>query len=272
MKVRSRRLLEILTVVSAALIVMLIFPRNDRSLAAEETVSREFTVEFTDISVEETGRIFMSREKTAAMRKDGSKAERVVSWRTDGSGMNKIKEYENLTIWDRQRDRIFFLYPMVESKSTMALNEPTIRNPRPTPPACVDQEAPLNESTVSADEIAGFPVVRLEANFEHNAGPRNVVTQWRAPGLDCMPLRTISTLVDVDGKVKSRKTVEAISVRLGEPDPTMFEVDSSYTERIPSEIYRMESERQGKEVCAECGTEQFLDNADQRYHQKKGGQ
>lgn len=78
-------------------------------------------------------------------------------------------------------------------------------------------------------------------------------------------------MTDKDGVVVSRSKKEVVSVTLGPPDPELFEVPADYVERTPSEVYRLDAERAGRAICEECGTNQFLQNADLKYHARRNG-
>ena len=82
-------------------------------------------------------------------------------------------------------------------------------------------------------------------------GQSIMVEEWLAPGLDCLPLRVSATLQDSNGSVIGRDVEDVSSVRLGEPDGSLFEVPSQLTERSPSQVMAAEKAARG-EACEGC--------------------
>jgi hypothetical protein len=76
-------------------------------------------------------------------------------------------------------------------------------------------------------KVLGFDVVHLRGE---PPGAGFYVDRWSAPALNCFVIR--EELASSEYK-QVRSTV---SVHLGEPDPSLFEVPGNYVERSPSEI------------------------------------
>lgn len=230
--------------------------------AADDRAPVALTVELRRSLLDDAGRIAFVREERIAVRKDGARAEEVVMWEDGPEGNTRSKEFESRTVWDVANGRRVSIFPMLGSKTTASLP--------PSPPAaagsdCSREGEPFSLAKPEAGEILGYPVVELSFAREQAEGSVMQVREWRAPALDCFPLRRTGVFKAPDGAVKGRNRREAESVALGSPDLALFEIPEDYVERTPSEIYRMDRRRAGKTVCRECGTETVLRNADVRY-------
>ncbi|MGH9682981.1 MAG: hypothetical protein ACRD4S_05155 [Candidatus Acidiferrales bacterium] len=97
------------------------------------------------------------------------------------------------------------------------------------------------ETLVGQEQIQGFlaDVVKLKpvGNAE--------MTVWLAPELGCAALETRSSDRQPDGTVKPAGETDLVSVTMGEPDRSLFEVPSNYASVMPSEAMRKSIEHSG---------------------------
>jgi hypothetical protein len=142
--------------------------------------------------------------------------------------------YYTLLITDVRTGRHTVVDPLTESKTTYPSK------------AMIDQFhlKPANSCPgQSGGEILGFPVV-LE-NKSVTFPDRNLtIKYWRAPALNCLPLREEHRLSHANGK-GSFEVLTAIKVTLGEPPTWMFEIPAAYTERTPSQVFAESAKRLG---------------------------
>ena len=93
---------------------------------------------------------------------------------------------------------------------------------------------------VETGTVLGHPVVALR--LPH---PKNVVTTWVAPDLSCEKLQTRIESLQPDGSYKVSGETRALNLIIGEPDPALFELPSTYVSVKPSELMRREFDRIG---------------------------
>lgn len=70
-------------------------------------------------------------------------------------------------------------------------------------------------------------------------------TDWRAPGLGCQNLAYKVEDQNPDGSWRLRTEGRLVKLKLGEPDPKLFDEGADYTEAKASEVYRKILEMQG---------------------------
>jgi len=150
---------------------------------------------------------------------DGRKIARVV---TRGNTKQHL-------IWDKSNQKSV----MVDSETKMLVNEPF-------------QDIGLELSAGNICEgtpdgkIEGFDVNRFNhPTGKSPSGGNNTVVTWAAPKLGCYILRKEETETDMDGKVAMTFVHTLSNIKIGEPDPTYFDISlpEGYTEG-KSEDYR----------------------------------
>jgi hypothetical protein len=106
---------------------------------------------------------------------------------------------------------------------------------------CADPNPPpgvVAPQTVRWDKVLGYDVKLLERDLlaPGPGGKKISVESWRAPALNCYPLREKLFLGDGNEKIVTHVR-EVISVMPGEPDATLFQIPAGWTERSPSQVY-----------------------------------
>jgi hypothetical protein len=71
------------------------------------------------------------------------------------------------------------------------------------------------------------------------------VTRWRAPELGCETLQYRGEEKGPDGSMKLVTEMKAVTLRIEEPDPGLFDVPAEYAELQPSECLRRQTARLG---------------------------
>ena len=100
-------------------------------------------------------------------------------------------------------------------------------------------------------------------------------TDWRAPDLDCVVLRSVEDRRESNGKITGHFEIQATKVTLGTPDPRLFELPDDYLERSPSQMHAELTQNRDMDPVAAypVGTNERLAREDQRYfanHQSVG--
>jgi hypothetical protein len=137
---------------------------------------------------------------------------------------------------------------------------------------------PLVDQAVSAYAVRGMaqcagtltsPIlgyaVALEEEAQTGAGNDEVkVRSWRAPQLDCTPLRR-EIIILKGGTEVQRITRTVLTVTEGEPDKSLFEIPQGYVERQPSEAMAEAARRYPNDPdwrCPNCSqTQRHKDEA-----------
>jgi len=81
-------------------------------------------------------------------------------------------------------------------------------------------------------DILGYKTVH-ESTRSSKSGVSH--ERWLAVNLNCIPLRQISYSNAGDASAPHNE-ISVVSINIGEPDPTLFEPPSNFTERSPSQV------------------------------------
>jgi hypothetical protein len=163
--------------------------------------------------------------RTFAVLSDGSTVE--LFHRPDPSGSGKTLYIRKII--DVQGKRKVVVDPFSESKTTYPLQD-----------KAVAFHAAKAMSTCDGSQDGaqlGYPVTRMEETLgPESTGPlidKIAVRAWLPLNLNCMPIRRESVFFK-GGKELQHNVDSFVSISEGEPDPSLFEVPTSYVERAPS--------------------------------------
>lgn len=99
------------------------------------------------------------------------------------------------------------------------------------------------------DRILGYATMMEDENRSVEAPVTAAATSrirvWRAPDLNCLPLREEHWWIDSSNKETLSMVVTATIVMPGEPATWMFDIPADYTERSPGEVFRQNSITRG---------------------------
>lgn len=149
--------------------------------------------------------------------------------------------------------------PVTQSKTTYHMS----------PKAILEHEdfrqGACEKSGEEVEEIAGLEARKFRQEISQgNArlGPvwKTVVERWLAPALNCEPLRVDSHMVSPDGTLRGRTVDEVISVTLGEPNQSLFEVPE-YPEKSPSQVMAEYDRIHGRNECETCARSRSAQDA-----------
>lgn len=161
-------------------------------------------------------------EAVFAQRSDGSS---VLLQKTAGPGVPSGTR----RILDVQKKRVVSVDPRTESISTFHYSDDELDHARNPPLSCEQHGKPLAQDHQPQMKMEGLDVVRFSGKMSSTENP---VVRWMAPALNCFVLQEEGTIVA--DQFRFRRTTASLSI--GEPDPLLFEVPDSYTERSPSEV------------------------------------
>jgi hypothetical protein len=122
------------------------------------------------------------------------------------------------------------------------------------------------EPDAERKRIMGYEAVRFQHHSDLPDGQVVRNEQWRAPALGCLALRETASLGLPLGPT-AQNVHEVVSVLEAEPPASLFEVSSSYADRVPSEVDRLFRKLfPGHGIFADGGARD-----DEIYHKKKNG-
>jgi len=86
------------------------------------------------------------------------------------------------------------------------------------------------------DRLLGYEVLRVVEDIGR-PGRGKRLESWRAPELNCFPLRETVTLIQPDGSQFVTNVRETTAVVVGQPQPLLFFITPHYAERSPSQVF-----------------------------------
>lgn len=220
-----------LFIVGLALASISVFAWRQRPLtAAAQTVSpiKPLTATYSIATYGPNG-LVDSETRGYALRSDAASV--VLMYRpspTDGSKLVSINVVTDLI--GRRSVRVM---PFITSKVTYAMTQAQVSHEK--------AKASARCAGEPADPVLGYAVVKarevISSSASNQLGPefdRIQFDRWRAPGLNCLALRTEVTL-SKDNKVLQRRVETYIEIREGDPDSALFRIPDDYVERTPTD-------------------------------------
>jgi hypothetical protein len=119
------------------------------------------------------------------------------------------------------------------------------------------------ETSLGNEIIMGQETVGVVWPGSHGSDKR--VSEWRATNLNCQSLRVRIDDKLPDGSFKLHNDISAVSLVLGEPDPSLFNIPQDYAELKPSEFLHREADRLNMPVDKRTGLEKEADRTDAEY-------
>jgi len=190
------------------------FGSNSRALAQATMQPVPFTAEVLERRLDATGTEKYRETSLSAMRGDGTTIRIIHRTFPDG------KTYEFKTIIDVVHSTRIVLDQATESRTTYPLSNRSVQLLVNSTAYCG-----LNLDTERMT-TAGYEALRQD-----NSTKKLTAVRWLAPALNCFPLK------ETTQSATSTNSREVTSVRLGEPDATLFVIPDNYTERTPSQVF-----------------------------------
>ena len=242
----------------------IVFRLTIDSLSAPRTSDRvPFTITQAHITYSPSGNWpALRREIVLAVRGNGSFSQRTKNLSPAGTARSDRREVYNVAA-----GTITAVDPLTQSKTTAFLPESSKDSlATPIDTTCGDRLRSGSTIERNGGILLGYKVVRTTENSHLPDGGTATTVALRAPELNCFPLREEVTFVAPDGTITVNLR-EVQSVVTGEPDPELFDVPASYTERSPSDVVSETARLKGV-PCSDCGRD-FLIRADQKYQQNR---
>jgi len=198
----------------------------------------------------------------SAGKKDGAPLRCVTAFRSDGSLVRMAWVFmpdghmtADRRIFDvatRKETRVF---EGTESKNTRPMSDITRHALMSHTQVCSGESGPYSFEVVGHARMLGYDVIHLKRDSPLVKGGSEVqhTEKWVAPELDCYSLYTKG-----QGSADHAGIDEVISVVHGEPDPALFEVPATYTERSMVEVAREFARRYpGHHIMTEARAKRF---------------
>lgn len=200
---------------------------------------------------------------THAIRSDGSEV--VIERHVDAKSNTVTGTLKKLSFAD---GRMVWLNPDNELKSSFNLGHvANIRMPRRDPRSgCrlgLDGETPETAVPVFSEDVVG-KIAAVKATSQH--GELNL-TQWFSPLHGCEMIKQV-VVFEKSGGVSQQ---DVLSVSVGEPDPSLFEIPATAIEAKPSAMMAGKAcKTVGKSKATVEGPTQIADPALERLYAQKG--
>lgn len=187
-----------------------------------EPARTEFTAIIRTQQFNASSKLMLTDVVAVALRGDGSRAEKRI--------VRNDNPMEVRTVIDTNAAKKTVLDVLTESKTTYNVTPVEVIAYRHKPTSCTVGNQQSEMST-----MLGHEVVKVVTS-EIPGQPSSRKVQWRAPELNCLPLRTQAREVLADGTLGSYSIEEVTSLSLGAPDKSMFEIPPNFQERSPSSV------------------------------------
>lgn len=198
--------------------------------------------------------------------------QRTYAVRSDGSDVRAVDRY---IIRRDQWSRFRFINDIAAMKmvSVDLFTESTTTYPMDARGAQLQREKVGTACAGGAgerDRILGYEVFREMSTTKGPKGETAELEMWKAPKLNCYPLRVTTRLKTAKGELEAENVQEVIAVVPGEPDPMLFFVPPHYRERTPAEVIsETQRRRGGPSACPECESD-VAKHWDAVYQQRSG--
>lgn len=203
--------------------------------AAQEVRVIPFTLKLEgyDYQFWPEGRLYL--RKTVARRSDGAIVDAAITGVSDKSiDMRKVALVDGEVFTVANKSFAYAKWPSI-SDEQMAASKERLRHP---PNDCIFTQ---KQKVVGHATILGRQVIVISNSVA--AGERTLIS--RAPDLACEALEVRIEQQQADGSWTLKSETKAVSLTLAEPDPSLFEVPSTYTSMKPSDMMRKEYARIG---------------------------
>jgi hypothetical protein len=187
--------------------------------ASTNTAPVAFTAEFVIKDYDAANRELRSVQEVIAQRGDGS----IVRLR------KRIDNREAGTkrMYDTSKRQSISVDPLTQSLLTYDLSPQEIEYLSAPGSDCRKRNPYLEPVNEPPAKVLGFEVVHLRGK---PPGAEFHLDRWSAPALNCFIIR------EELASSEHRQVRSTVSVELGEPEPSLFDVPANFVERSPSEI------------------------------------
>ena len=208
-------------------------PLTIKYLAAQAIKTTPFTLKMEgyDYQFWPNGKRFLNL--TVARRSDGSLAETSVNGFSKQVYMRKVTLADGDVFTIADKASVYVKWPLPAAEQ-IAADEERLRH---LPHNCLSLP---DEKIAGQGVILGHAVIALARQIADEK-----TTIWRAPDLACQALEVRTETLQPDGSYKLKAETKAVSLIVGEPDTSLFEVPATYSSEKPSDLLWKEYERIG---------------------------
>lgn len=233
-KVAQLAAVSIVTVIASSVLVRLI--------RADSTRPKAFTIHYVETMVSRPPLDSYYSQKT-----DGSK---VISRMMQ---FPDRKSYLQKTVFDVQAGTKGVVDEATQSKTTYRLSKSAITDLTKAPNTCT------SDAAAQRGTILGHTVVRTQSEIP--SSNHRIVEDWHAPISGVSYYGEVVSGIGADGNPTELVRKEAVSVAIGDPDATLFEVPD-WAERSPSDVMAEYSRRYNRPLPPPEG----MVSQDRAYH------
>lgn len=151
---------------------------------------------------------------------------------------------------------------LTESVTTYPLTHEGIAFMRPPSASCIEE----GDTELGEGSALGFAVIKIRKKLLGPLEMDTVLETWRAPALNCYSLYDRFQLRRPhQSRIITTNIHEVKSVKLGEPSSKLFETQTTFVERSPSQVAE-EFNRRYPEDSKRCSTCDGTKVQDQAYY------
>lgn len=153
------------------------------------------------------------------------------------------------------------VYDMIAAKTTWHMHPVALASMKQrlqNPPADCVFKTEGNPRFIRNETLLGHQVAIIQTLTSTERG-----TFWRAPDLGCEELQFRYEAIQSDGSFKLFSEERLISLKIGEPEPRLFELGANLKEMKPSEAHRLYFEKLG--VPEDDNTKRVSEQMDRSY-------
>jgi hypothetical protein len=221
---RTLRILRQYRLAIAAVALACLGLYGTRVLKSEPPQVEPLTAEYVRMNLGPSGESIGTVDRTFAIRSDGSE----VTFRLQAAPDQRARVKKEII--DPVAGLEIGVDEATESRITKAFRG--LGDLQVARTSCRDISEPRSS-------LQGHEVVRMVNSLKPRGGTNSrgfELVQFRAPALNCLPLRT--EVYQIEGDKRTLTSVEeTLSVRLGEPAEELFTIPETLTERKPSEVF-----------------------------------
>lgn len=230
-----------------------------RVLAQAESSRQDLVLTLSERSYNTANSASVERTQLLAFRRDGARAEVPLPEGRDYSiYASRLVIRPDQQIYSSVVDSL-----KIKTSVPLSPGSAAFYRSRPAASNCADpQEAP--KQYLGEESRLGLIVHRFDRSETRPDGEIATFSLFRAPQLDCVPLKNIATWKKPDGTVSTDEKI-VIKIERRSPDPSLFEIPSTYRELPPSEFDRTIAVATGRSTTQPPGYSRAAEQRDRRY-------
>ncbi|HUQ95695.1 MAG TPA: hypothetical protein VM120_28715 [Bryobacteraceae bacterium] len=206
-----------------------------------------FTAQFEERFYDGAGSLVHVRPQTVAVQNDGSNVKVDGGFWLGALAEKRPKILEHRIIIDQQARTLISVYPDLKMKITAPLRVGELQSQRVDSFATCNRTGWELEASLNTT-ISGQPAIFMKRE-RLKGGDSWITREWVSPELGCIALKK-EVLMTVNG-AEQKSEVVLKSLRIGEPDPALFNVPRDFAETLPSKVLEGIEAFNGRQ-CSQC--------------------